>query len=79
LQWTSDAFLGYLCDTLDTEATHIKTLHIPASNLPILTNEYKSIRLPSGEVAKINYPTGIPLAQKRTREEIENALHTRAA
>ena len=79
MQWTSDAFLGYLCDTLDTEATHIKTLHIPASNLPILTNKYKSIQIPSDEVAKINSPTGIPLQQKRTREEIENALPTRAA
>ncbi len=69
----------YLCNTLDTEAVHTKTLNIPANNLPILTNEYKSIRLPSGEVAKINYPTGTPLVQKRTRKEIENALHTRAA
>ena len=79
LRWTSDAFLGYLRNTLYTAAAHTKALHIPASNLPILTNEYKKIRLASGEEVEINSPTGTPLVRQRTYEEIENVLHARAA
>ena len=70
LQWTSNAFLVYLRNTLYTAAAHTKALHIPASNLPILTNKYKSITLPLA---------GTPLVQKRTNEELENVLHARAA
>ena len=79
LRWTSDAFLGYLRNTLYTAAAHTKALHIPASNLPILTNEYNNIRLASGEEVKINSPTGTPLVRQRTYKEIENVLHARAA
>ena len=79
LRWTSDAFLGYLRNTLYTAAAHTKALHIPASNLPILTDKYKKITLPSGEVVKINSPTGTPLVRNRTNEELENVLHARAA
>ena len=79
LRWTSNAFLGYLRNTLYTAAAHTKALHIPASNLPILTDKYKKITLPSGEVVKINYPTGTPLVRNRTNEELENVLHARAA
>ena len=79
LRWTSDAFLGYLRNTLYTVAAHTKTLHIPASNLPIITNKYKSIRLLLDEVVNINSLTGNPLVRKHTNEEIENVLHARAA
>ena len=79
LRWTSNAFLGYLRNTLYTAAAHTKALHIPASNLPTLTNEYKTIRLASGEVVTINSPTGTPLVRHRTNEELENVLHAKAA
>ena len=79
LRWTSNAFLGYLRNTLYTAAAHTKALHIPANNLPTLTNEYKRITLPSGEVVTINSPAGAPLVRNRTREEIEKVLHASAA
>ena len=79
LRWTSNAFLGYLRNTLYTAAAHTKALHIPANNLPTLTNEYQRITLPSGEVVTINSPAGAPLVRNRTREEIEKVLHAGAA
>jgi len=54
LQWTSKAFLGYLYNALYKVAVHTNALHIPASNLPILTNEYKQMQLPSDGVVTIN-------------------------
>ena len=79
LHWTSNAFLGYLRNTLYTAAAHTKALHIPANNLPILTSKYETITLSSGEVVTINSPSGDPLVQHRGREEIEQVLHASAA
>jgi len=79
LRWTSNAFLGYLRNTLYTAAAHTKALHIPSNNLPTLTTEYKQTRLPSGEVVTINSQSGTPIARHRTQEELEQVLHARAA
>ena len=79
LRWTSDAFLGYLRNTMYTAAAHTKALHIPANNLPTLTSSYKNVTLPSGEVVKINSPTGTPLVRHRQHEEIEQVLHAGTA
>ena len=79
LRWTSNAFLGYLRNTLYTAAAHTKALHIPANNLPTLTSTYETITLSSGEVVTINSPSGDPLVRHRGREEIEQVLHASAA
>ena len=79
LRWTSNAFLGYLRNTLYTAAAHTKALHIPSNNLPTLTTEYKQTRLPSGEVVTINSQSGTPIARRRTQEELEQVLHAHAA
>ena len=78
LRWTSNAFLGYLRNTLYTAAAHTKALHIPANNLPNLTTEYKQVSLPSGDVVTTNAHTGTPLPRRRAREEIEQVLHAQA-
>ena len=79
VRWTSDAFLGYLSNTLYTAAAHTKALHIPANNLPTLTATYHPVTLATGEVVTTNNPSGPPLARYRSREELEQVLHASAA
>ena len=79
LRWTSNAFLGYLRNTLYNAAAHTKALHIPQNNLPTLTNVYKSIKLPNGEVVLTNSTAGLPLPRQRAQEDIERVIHASAA
>ena len=79
LRWTSNAFLGYLRNTLYTAATHTKALHIPDKNLPELTTEYKPVRLPSGDVVFTNATSSTRIQRNRAKEELEQVLHAQAA
>jgi len=79
LRWTSNAFLGYLRNTLYNAAAQTKALHIPANNSPTLTTKYEQIRLLSGEVVTINSPAGDLLVRLQQREEIEQVLHAASA
>ena len=82
LRWKSDWFLGYLCNTMYTAATHTKALHISEHNLPVLTKQYDKSVSPSGIPVIVNSPSGIPLVHHHGNEEIEdimNATTTSAA
>ena len=79
LRWTSNAFLGYLRNTLYTAAAHTKALYIPDKNLPELTTEYKLVRLPSGDVVFTNATSGTHIPRNRAKEELEQVLHAQAA
>ena len=79
LRWTSNAFLGYLRNTLYTAAAHTNALHIPETNLPELTTEYKQVRLPSGDVVFTNATSGTRIPRSRPKEELEQVLHAQAA
>ena len=79
LRWKSNTFLDYLRNTLYDAAAHTKALHIPANNLPVLTDKNHTVTLQSGDVVVTNSPTGSPLPRFRKREELELVLHARAA
>ena len=79
LRWTSQAFLGYLRNTLYTAAKHTKALHIPRSNLPVLTLDFVQGRDAAGNITQTNSPKGIPIVRTRPNEEIESVLNINAA
>jgi hypothetical protein len=62
---TSNAFLGYLCNTLYSAATHTKALHILERNLPGVTTECQQVRLPSWDVAFTNSASSACLSYNR--------------
>ena len=79
LRWKSNAFLGYLRNTLYSAAAHTKALHIPDNNLPTLSTEYTSLKLPTGAIVVTNSTSGPPLPRYREQEELEKVLHAGAA
>ena len=79
LRWTSNAFLGYLCNTLYSAATHTNALHIPERNLPDITTECHQVRLTSGDIVFTNSASRTRLPYNRARGELEQVLHLQAA
>ena len=79
LRWTSNAFLGYLCNILYMAAAHIKALHILLYNLPVLTEQYAMTFDASVTATYTNYPRDIPIVCNRTNEEISSVLDLNAA
>jgi hypothetical protein len=79
LRWCSNAFLGYLRNTLYSADAHTKALNIPANNLPALTANWEVVKLASGEEVCRNSAHGRPLQRRRGLEELESVLHARAA
>ena len=58
---------------------HPKALHIPPSNLPVLTAQYAMTLDASGNATYTNSPRGILIIPNRTNEEIKNLLDLNAA
>ena len=79
LRWTSNAFLGYLRNTLYSAQAHTKALHIPPDNLPILTTTWDVVGSAYGNEVKTNSPHGTPITRHREREELEQVLNAGAA
>ena len=79
LRWSSNAFLGYLRNTIYTSRAHTKALHIPPDNLPALTNTWDIVDTAHGNQVRQNSPNGTPITRHRKREELEQVLHAGAA